>query len=558
MVIPAIRKEGVETFFVLHGRPSLKNFKTGGTKMKNMKKVWSLLLALAMIMALAAGCSGGDNGGSSNGGNAENSQPADNGGAKKTNITIGLDGEWTTLDPSVGGNMSYPVLAGGIYETLLFNDGSGDLKPLLAESYEWQDDTTLVFHLRQGVKFHNGNDFAADDVLFTLQRLAENPNYINRYECIDWDNTYAEDDHTVVFKLHNFNASLTENFASCISCILDKDWYEEVGEEGAAQEMNGTGPYVLTEWKMGDYTLLSRNENYWGDAPYYDTITLKCYSEPTTRVMEYQTGTLDICYINRSQDIDQLESGAFADTYEVARAVHGVCGVGLTSWPEVSDAFLDIRVRQAIAYAIDVPTLVDSVGGSALTVANSILPVSDWAYADLGSYSYDPDKSRELLADYGKPVSFTMVINNSGYQPDIAEALQGYLSEVGIDMQIETYEFATFISKLINCEIAATINSNSGGSDPSDSFTPYERNSGNACAEFRDEELLTLLEQAKNEADVETRKGMYKEIQQIVHDNFYFIPLYTGRTVYAVRNGITGVEDSLTSENAITLGMLGG
>ena len=235
-----------------------------------------------------------------------------------------------------------------------------------------------------------------------------------------------------------------------------------------------------------------------------------------------------------------------------------MCGVGLTSWPEVSDAFLDIRVRQAIAYAIDVPTLVDSVGGSALTVANSILPVSDWAYADLGSYSYDPDKSRELLADYGKPVSFTMVINNSGYQPDIAEALQGYLSEVGIDMQIETYEFATFISKLINCEIAATINSNSGGSDPSDSFTPYERNSGNACAEFRDEELLTLLEQAKNEADVETRKGMYKEIQQIVHDNFYFIPLYTGRTVYAVRNGITGVEDSLTSENAITLGMLGG
>ena len=114
MVIPAIRKEGVETFFVLHGRPSLKNFKTGGTKMKNMKKVWSLLLALAMIMALAAGCSGGDNGGSSNGGNAENSQPADNGGTKKTNITIGLDGEWTTLDPIVGGNMSYSVLAGGI------------------------------------------------------------------------------------------------------------------------------------------------------------------------------------------------------------------------------------------------------------------------------------------------------------------------------------------------------------------------------------------------------------------------------------------------------------
>ena len=193
--------------------------------MKNMKKVWSLLLALAMIMALAAGCSGGGDNGGSNGSDANSAQPSDNGGAEKTNITIGLDGEWTTLDPSIGGNMSYSVLAGGIYETLLFNDGSGELKPLLAESYEWQDDTTLVFHLRQGVKFHFGNDFAADDVLFTLQRLAENPNYVNRYECIDWDSTYAEDDYTVVFKLHNFNASLTENFASCFSWILDKDWY---------------------------------------------------------------------------------------------------------------------------------------------------------------------------------------------------------------------------------------------------------------------------------------------------------------------------------------------
>ena len=125
-------------------------------------------------------------------------------------------------------------------------------------------------------------------------------------------------------------------------------------------------------------------------------------------------------------------------------------------------------------------------------------------------------------------------------------------------MQIENYEFATFISKLINGEIAITINSNSGGSDPSDSFTPYERNSGNACAEFRDEELLDLLEAAKNEPDQEARKEMYKEVQEIVHDNYYFIPLYTGRTVYAVREGITGVQESLTSENAITLGMIGG
>ena len=349
-----------------------------------------------------------------------------------------------------------------------------------------------------------------------------------------------------------------QNFASCISCILDKEWFDEVGDEGASQEMNGTGPYVLTEWKMGDYTLLSRNEDYWGEAPYYDTFTIKCYSEPTTRIMEYETGTLDICYVNRSQDIDRLEAGEFEDTYEVSRASHGVAGIGMTSWPEVSEAFLDIRVRQAIAYAIDIPTLVDSVGGSALTVANSILPISDWAYVDVGSYTYDPDKARELLADYGKPVSFTMVNNDSGYMPDIAEAIQGYLAEVGIDMQIENYEFATFISKLINGEIAITINSNSGGSDPSDSFTPYERNSGNACAEFRDEELLDLLEAAKNEPDQEARKEMYKEVQEIVHDNYYFIPLYTGRTVYAVREGITGVQESLTSENAITLGMIGG
>ena len=538
--------------------------------MKNTKRVWALLLALAMVFSVLAGCSSSDDSdkntasGDSASQGSDSAAPsgdgaADTAGGEVKNVTIGADGEWTTLDPTIGGGMSYSILAGGVYETLLFNDGSGDLKPLLAESYEWEDDTTLVFHLRQGVKFHNGNDFTASDVLFTIKRIAENPNYINRYECINWDETNVPDDNTVVFKLNNFNASLTENFASCISCILDEDWFNEVGgDEGVAQEMNGTGPYVLTEWKMGDYTLLSRNENYWGDAPYYDTVTLKCYTEPTTRMMEYQTGALDICYVNRSQDIDSLESGVYENTYEVSRASHGVCGIGMTSWPEVSDQFLDIRVRQAIAYAIDIPTLVSSVGGSALTVANSILPVADWAYYDCGSYEYNPDKAKELLADYGKPVSFSMVINDSGYQPDIAEAVQAYLAEVGIDMQVECYEFSTFISKLINCEIAATLNSNSGGSDPSDSFTPYERNSGNACAEFRDEELLSLLEEAKNVADVETRKDLYQQIQQIVYDNYYFIPLYTGRTVYAVREGITGVQESLTSENAITIGLIGG
>ena len=517
--------------------------------MKTVKKSLAFLLVFVLTMSLLAGCSDSED---------TNTGTADNEPGEKTNVTIGVDTEWTTLDPSIGGGMSYSLLAGGVYETLLFNNGGDELQPMLARSYEWQDETTLVFELQEGVKFHNGNDFTSEDVLFTIERLANNPNYTNRYECIDFENSYADGDHTVVFKLHNFNASLLQNFASCISCILDKEWFDEVGDEGASQEMNGTGPYVLTEWKMGDYTLLSRNENYWGETPYYDTVTIKCYSEPTTRIMEYETGTLDICYVNRSQDIDRLEAGEFENTYEVSRASHGVAGIGMTSWPEVSEAFLDIRVRQAIAYAIDIPTLVDSVGGSALTVANSILPVSDWAYVDVGSYTYDPDKARELLADYGKPVSFTMVNNDSGYMPDIAEAIQGYLAEVGIDMQIENYEFATFISKLINGEIAITINSNSGGSDPSDSFTPYERNSGNACAEFRDEELLDLLEAAKNEPDQEARKEMYKEVQEIVHDNYYFIPLYTGRTVYAVREGITGVQESLTSENAITLGMIGG
>ena len=534
-----------------------------------MKRTLALLLALCMIFALCAcgktetpAAPAEDEAGTQTGeaaapeaGEAAEEKPASNfDGTLRVGISDSLGNflKGSAMGENYVGNFL-------VYDCIFYHDTeTKEVYSDILEDFYYEDDTTFVMKLKDNVTFSNGEKATSEDILFSFLNYAERRAMTaSIFATVDPEASYCEDELTAVVK---FTQPWGPGVYTVDPPLFDKSWCEEVGWDSELWMTGpvGSGPYKVVDYVTDSSVTLELRDDYWGDETMYNPaikkITVNYYPEISTLFIDLQNNAIDLALNIAEADY--------------ARGMKGIEGIAVdrVSTYEVEFLCMDIKnqylqnedLRKAIAYGVDWNVVADAGFGTLCDPATSIINSNSPFYKEEPGYSYDPDKSRELLADYGKPVSFTMVINNSGYQPDIAEALQGYLSEVGIDMQIETYEFATFISKLINCEIAATINSNSGGSDPSDSFTPYERNSGNACAEFRDEELLTLLEQAKNEADVETRKGMYKEIQQIVHDNFYFIPLYTGRTVYAVRNGITGVEGSLTSENAITLGMLGG
>ena len=518
-----------------------------------MKKLVALILALAMVFTLAA-CGGGN---ASTEGAAsapesgapaaeteahEDAGPSDAADAP-TNLTVGVVGEPMTLDCQQGGENGM-----GTYETLFRNDADGNVVYRLATGYEWQDDNTLVIQLREGVKFHNGNDFTASDVLFSLALCAENPQMANRLANVDVSACEAPDDYTVVIKTHGYSAVQIDFL--CTVMMLDEDWYNENNGE-IDQICNGTGPYIMQEWKMGDRIILARNDNYWGDAPYFETVNVVYFNDPGTAFMEFETGKLDVVEVQNAEDVDVMKGGT-VDGYLAGFLTHhvSVLNMGTLSW----DTFTNENLRQAIAHAIDINTMITSICGDMAIPATSLVPSDDVNHID-AQFEYDPELAAQYVEAYKEETGATeivlnMVLDNEGYNPDIAEAIQAYLAEVGITVNVETIMKFDLIPRMIQGEVEFTINSIGGGKDTNNVFLALERGSGNTVAEFTDDTICDLIVTGQTAKSDEDRAEAYKQIQELNVEGAWNIPLYEPMSYYAARNEIGGVmADVVSGEN---------
>ena len=509
-----------------------------------MKKAAILILVLALVFSLAA-C-GADKGSTdapaAENAGAEPAAEAKTDAAAPTNLTVGIVGEPNTLDPEQGGGII------GVYESLFGNDADKNLVMKLATGYEWEDDNTLVIHLREGVKFHDGNDFTASDVLFSLKVCEQNPQMSNRVANIDVENSEIRDDYTVALKTYEYSA-VQINYL-CTVIMLDQEWCNDFTDE-MDQKCNGTGPYVFMEWKMGDRIILERNEEYWGDKAGFETVNIVYFNDPSTAFMEFETGNLDVVEVQNAEDVAVMESGA-VDGYMETVLTHHVTVISMGQL--TGDTFANENLRQAIAHAIDVNTMITTICGDMAIPATSLIPSDDKNHIDV-PFEYDPDLAREYLETYkqetgAESVSLHMILDNEGYNPDIAEAMQAYLAEVGIDMTIETCMKFDLIPRMIAGEVEFTLNSIGGGADTNDMFAALERGSGNTVAEFTDDTLCELIVKGQTAKDEAERTEIYKQIQQLNYDGAWTIPLYEPQTHYAARNEFQGVcADAVSGEN---------
>ena len=519
-----------------------------------MKKALSLILTAAMVLLLLAGCGGGavsTSDGSAGTGDAApgaaaapaaagDDAPAEAEGPKV--FRFGVEAEFTSMSPLVGGQVGYSTaFANGIYEPLFDMNENNEITGRLAKSYEWKDDNTLILTLQEGVKFHNGSDFTAEDVLFSLKLYYDTPQYTNRLQWIDFENSKADGDYTVELKTTSYSAVLVSNLTSELMMMLDKDWYEAAG--GAIdQDANGTGPYKLKAWNMGSDLEIVRNEEYWGGADsYYDEIQIVFYNDPTTAVLEYDTGRLDAVYVQNSTDIETLLNGGFQNTWCAQAGTHTISGLCMSSF--VGDTFQNPLLREAICYAIPVEELVNGVSNGIVVPQDSVIPSSDPAHKTVGYYEYDPEKATQLVEQYKSEtgvtdVVLTMVNVSSTLHDDLAEAIQAYLAKVGITMQIESGQPSDIIPRYIAGEVNFCLNQSGGGADPADIFMSMERG-GNPAATIPSDEVLDILDQAKVTKDWNERLELYGQVQQMVHDEYLFLPLFERQTYYAVREGIT-------------------
>ncbi|MEJ2293065.1 MAG: ABC transporter substrate-binding protein [Deinococcales bacterium] len=423
-----------------------------------------------------------------------------------------------------------------------FQPGSSELRPLLATSWEANADATQwTFHLREGVTFHDGTPFNAEAVKFNFDRW--NHGYL-------LEKVEALDDTTVRFDLTSpvgfFPALVASSYFGIQSPAAVKAAGVDYGTPGVGAV--GTGPFKFQEWVQGDHVTVVRNDAYWGDKAKVERIVFRGIESPATRLAELEAGTLDIAVNLSPDDLQAVESNS-----DLRRATaEANLSIGYIGFHQANKPFDDLRVRQAVAYAIDQKAIVDAFWSGLGTPAAEFIPPGLIGRAGYDIYPYDPEKAKQLLADAGFPngfqTEFWYMPVSRPYFPspkDIAEAVAGYLSEVGIQAELRTEDWGIYLTEYDEGKFPMfMLGWNADYADPNNFiytfFSPTEIKNGFGWADANADEVVKLLGDARKASSETERVTYYEQADKIIYDQVPAMPVVYPTTLHATRTNIDG------------------
>ncbi len=476
-------------------------------------------------------------------------------------LIIGSGADAVTLLPVLASDGTSSDINGLVYDGLVRYDKDLNLEGALAERWDISDDNlTLTFHLRRGVRWHDGAPFTADDVLFTYQLLVDPKTptaYAERYRQVA--SAEVIDAHTFRVRYHKPLAPALVSWAFPIHPrhLLQGT---DITRSPLASRPVGTGPYRLVEWQRGERIVLEANPTYFGGAPFIQRVLYRVIPDATTMFLEMQSGGLDFMGLTPLQYAMQTDTPAFRRRFRKYRYpafAYTYLGYNLRR-----PMFQDRRVRQALSYAIDKQEIIDGVLLGLGQIASGPYTPGSWVHnPHVQAYEYNPQKARELLAEAGwrdsdgdgvldregRSLAFTIVTNQGNDQRVKAgEIIQRRLSEVGVQVKLRVVEWATFLKEFINPgNFDATLLGWSGGIDPdvynvwhSSKTAPGELN----FIGFHNAEADQLLEDGRRTFDQEERKRAYDRFQEILADEQPYTFLYVPESLPVVSARVRGIE----------------
>ena len=434
-------------------------------------------------------------------------------------------------------------VASQLYDPLVFQDNDGNIGPGLAERWEISDDgTEYTFYLRQGVTFHNGEPFNADDIVATWEYgMGEGSAWPDRYAIAE--TVEKIDDYTVKVTTDGPKPLLLITMHDFWSIIPD-EYMADVGVDGFQEHPIGTGPFMFVEWVKGDHITYQANPNYWREGmPKVETLIFRPIPESSTRVAAIQTDEIDTVQRLSAEEAQGLlgEEGVRVIKYPVARIFYIAfnnlsTGVGLPTE--------DAKVRQAMNYAVDVDAIIDALFSGFGKRASGYVATGEMGYGNVSPFPYDPDMARDLLAEAGYADGFEMDMacpaGAYGSFEEVCEAIAGYLGEVGITINLDIMESGHYWDLEANKELSPLF----GDSWADESGEAYNRLRGALggwdapYSAWSDPEIDRLLDEIASEVDIAKRKALYEELQVYMHDNPPFIYLYEPFTFEAVRDRV--------------------
>lgn len=502
------------------------------------KRIASLILAAAMALSLAA-CGGQNDPGASGAGNSGTSGAATGEGTgHRDTLTIALTNEPQTLAPYSHSNQNGFIPCTLVFEQLIQKDADGNYQPMLAKEWEFIDDTTVKFVLRDDVKFHDGTMLDAEDVKFSLTNLAESSFTMNLFGVIDVNGFEIPDEHTIIVKLTQPYAPLEEALSSYRGAIVSKEAYEEMGEEEFGRNPVGTGPMKFSQWVSGDRIEFTKFDEYWGEPLAFDNCVARVIVEASSRTIELETGGIDLAFDLPISDWQRLEENP--ETQLIRGQTQGVTFITINNSIE---QYQDLRVREAIAHAIDMEALVQTVWQGTATVADCYMAPSILGYKSEGVREFDPEKSKQLLAEAGYPdgIDVTYYTYENQINMTVAEVLQNMWAQAGIRMDLQIVDLATYTSLNNEGKIpVAHMNTYASIADPDAALLvwPLYRT---ISLRHNDQKVEDFLVEGKSIYDPTERAKVYNDMMDYLYQQCYTIPVAFPESAFGASADITNL-----------------
>ncbi|MCK6579809.1 MAG: ABC transporter substrate-binding protein [Anaerolineae bacterium] len=447
--------------------------------------------------------------------------------AQDSSITVAIGGDPTTLDPQAADDGNERAVNDNIYETLLTRDASMALQPLLAEGYEQIDATTWQFTLKSGISFTNGEPMNAEAVAFSINRNINpefNSEQLSFFETIT--GASVVDDLTV---------SITTNGPDPI-LPARMYWLKIVPPvaaqaDGFAENPVGTGPYKFVSWSRGQQIELEANAEYWGGAPSISRVVIRPIPEESTRLAALQAGEVDFVRDLIPEQIDQAP---------VVKHIPGL------EFPIVrlnnKDGILtDVRIRQAINYAVDKEAIAEALyGGYAVVAQAQVINSSHFGFnPDVQAYPYAPDMARQLLAEAGysgEPIQFIGEAGRWLKDRELIEVVAAMLTDVGITVDVQILEWSNYLDLLFAAENQPSmifVANDNTLFDADRTFSGYYSCEGRVSS-YCNDEVTQLINTARTETDSAARLEMYHRVVELTREDAAFLFLVNLENIYGL------------------------
>ncbi|MGP4066169.1 ABC transporter substrate-binding protein [Oceanobacillus sp. M65] len=498
-----------------------------------MKRFLIMFFAMSMLF-IFAGCTEGTSGQDEPSSDGNNDQKA------KDSLVIGFEADAGTLIANSDVNYTTDTQIRNIYDSLIERDGqTGEYIPSLATDWENVDELTWRLTLKEGVKFHNGADFNAESVKFSIDYILDEANqsfYRSRWANVEEVKVLSPTE--VEIKTSVPFPSLVQRITEDL-LIMEPGYVEEVGTDVAAKEPVGTGAYKFVEWSRDNFLKLEANEDYWQGEPAIKEVEFRYIPEFSSRMSAFLGGEIDFFKNIPVDSVAEIKNTDNAKIGEVSSA--RINYLALNTFHD--GPLQDVNVRKALNYAVNVDELLESILNGYGTKMTGPLAVINSSYVETDDYGYDPDKAVELLEEAGyDPEELTLTLDtpNGRYPMDsqVAQGIASQLQKIGVQVDVKVNEWGNHLEKIQNREMGDMYILGWGPAFDPQSTIENLFTEGAPYSSFYDEKIEAKIQETNAIFNEEDRFEGYAELQHDLVEQAAWVPLWQQADLYAIKEDL--------------------